>query len=183
MRFHKLSWGKFYRHCLLLGKNIAQSNEKFDRIIAISRGGLIPARILSDFLKLPISNIVISSYANLKQLKEPEIIETSNASFSHQTLLIVDEVSDSGKTFHRALSYFKNKNVKKILTAAPFIKPKTTFIPNFWVKNIDAWIVFPYDLHETYDAFFKQFESLKKAIEKMKKIGFSQFELNLLKNS
>jgi len=183
MKFYKLSWLNFYRHCLLLGQKIAQSKEKIDRIVAISRGGLIPARILSDFLKLTISNIVISSYANLKQLKEPEIIETSNANFDNQTLLIVDEVSDSGKTFHRALSYFKNTKVKKILTASPYIKPKTTFIPNFWVKSIDAWIVFPYDLRETYDAFLKQFESSKKATEKMKQLGFSQFEIKLLKKA
>ena len=75
MRFFKLSWEKFYKDCLFFGKKIKQTHKKIDRIIAISRGGLIPARILSDFLQLPISNIVISSYNNLKQLKEPEIIE------------------------------------------------------------------------------------------------------------
>jgi hypoxanthine phosphoribosyltransferase len=65
-------------------------------------------------------------------------------------------VSNSGKTFHHALYHYKNTKAKKILTASSYIKPKTTFIPDFWVKNINAWIVFPYDLHETYDAFFCQ---------------------------
>jgi hypoxanthine phosphoribosyltransferase len=124
MRFFKLSWEQFYKDCLFLGKKIQESKVKIDRLIAISRGGLIPARILSDFLKLPISNIVISSYTNLKQLKEPEIIEVSEIDLKDKSILIVDEVSDTGKTFIRALKYFQEKPVKNILTCAPYINPQ-----------------------------------------------------------
>jgi hypoxanthine phosphoribosyltransferase len=181
MRFFKLSWEQFYKDCLFLGKKIQESKVKIDRLIAISRGGLIPARILSDFLKLPISNIVISSYTNLKQLKEPEIIEVSEIDLKDKSILIVDEVSDTGKTFIRALKYFQEKPVKNILTCAPYIKPKTKFFPNFYQKIIDAWIVFPYDLRETYEAFLKEEKNKEKAVEKMKKLGFSSFELDFLK--
>jgi uncharacterized protein len=181
MRFFKLSWQQFYKDCLFLGKKIQESKVKINRLIAISRGGLIPARILSDFLKLPISNIVISSYTNLKQLKEPEIIEVSEIDLKDKSILIVDEVSDTGKTFIRALKYFQEKPVKNIITCAPYIKPKTKFFPNFYQKIIDSWIVFPYDLRETYEAFLKEEKNKEKAIEKMKKVGFSSFELDFLK--
>lgn len=180
MRYKKISWIRFSRDCLLLSQKIQQEKIQFDKIIAIARGGLIVARILSDALSLPISNIVISSYQDLKQLKEPEIIEESTANFNGQTLLIVDEVSDTGKTFHRALSYFKNKKVKKIYTASTYIKPKTQFIPNFWVKMVDAWIIFPYDVFETYKAFLKQTNSEKKAKAMLKKVGFKKWEIDFL---
>ncbi len=181
MVFHKLSWQTFYQDCLFLGEKILKKKLKIDRIIAISRGGLVPARILSDFLKLPISNIVISSYSNLKQLKEPEIIEVASWKWDNENLLIVDEVSDTGKTFIRALSYFKNKQTGNIFTAAPYIKPKTSFVPDFYLKKIDAWIVFPYDLRETYEAFLKEEKDKNKAIKKLKKIGFEKLELKILK--
>lgn len=181
MTFHKLCWQDFYRHCLFLGKKILGKKIKIDRIVAISRGGLVAARILSDFLKLPISNISISSYANLKQLKEPEIIEASSFNFNGKNLLIVDEVSDTGKTFKRALNYFKNKQTGKIYTASPYIKPKTSFIPDFYLKIIDAWIVFPYDLKETYEAFLKQEKNKEKALKKLKEIGFEEWELKIIK--
>ena len=180
MRFYRLSWTKFYKDCLFLGKKIKQAHKKIDRIIAISRGGLIPARIFSDFLQLPISNIVISSYANFKQLKEPEIIEVSEIDLKDKSILIVDEVSDTGKTFFRALKYFQEKPVKNISTCAPYIKPKTQFIPNFYQETIDAWIVFPYDLKETYEAFLKEEKNKEKAKEKLLKIGFKQWEIKLL---
>lgn len=183
MKYKKISWLKFYRDCLLLSQEIKKDKIQFDKIIAIARGGLIVARILSDALSLPISNIVISSYQDLKQLKEPKIIEESTANFNGQTLLIIDEVSDTGKTFHQALSYFKNKKVKKIYTASTYIKPKTQFIPNFWVKKIDAWIIFPYDLFETHKAFLKQTDSEKKAKTMLKKVGFKKWEIDFLPRS
>ncbi len=180
MTFKKLSWNSFYKDCLFLGKKITEKNIKIDRIIAISRGGLVPARILSDFLQAPISNIVISSYSNLKQLKEPEIIEVAHLDLKDQTILIVDEVSDTGKTFIRALKHFQNHKPKKILTASPYIKPKTIFIPDFYIKNIDTWIVFPYDIHETYEAFLKLEKNPQKAKAKLLKIGFKKWEIDFL---
>ncbi|GAB4219509.1 MAG: phosphoribosyltransferase [Candidatus Microgenomates bacterium] len=180
MLFKKLSWTTFYKDCLNLGKKILSAQIKIDRIIAISRGGLVAARILSDYLQTPISNIVISSYSNLKQLKEPEIIEVAHPDLKNQTILIVDEVSDTGKTFQRALKYFQDHQPKKILTASPYIKPKTSFIPDFYIKNINAWIVFPYDLKETYQAFLKQEKNEKKAKNKLLKVGFKKWEVDLI---
>lgn len=181
MNYYKLSWLDLEKDTLTLAKKIKEKNIIFDKIVAIARGGLVISRILSDLLDLPISNIVISSYKDLKQKKEPEIIEESTANFDNKNILIVDEVSDTGKTFRRALSYFKTKNLKKIYTASPYIKPKTSFIPDFWVKKIDAWIVFPYDIRETYEAFIKQFKSPKEAKEMMKKLGFKDWELEFIK--
>ncbi len=179
MLYHKLSWNDLEKDALSLAKKIEKKKIFLDKIVAIARGGLVFSRILSDLLNLPISNIVISSYKDLKQLKEPEIIEESTAKFDDQTLLIVDEVSDTGKTFIRALSYFKNKRIKKIYTATPYIKPKTSFVPDFWVKKIDAWIVFPYDIKETYQALAKN-SSPKEALKLMEKIGFKKWETDIL---
>ncbi|MCX7955652.1 MAG: phosphoribosyltransferase family protein [Patescibacteria group bacterium] len=184
MTFYKLSWNSFYKDCLFLAEKILAKKKKIDRIIAISRGGLVPARILSDFLSLPISNIVISSYSNLKQLKEPEIVEVASFSWHNENLLIVDEVSDTGKTFKRALKHFKNKQTGKIYTCSPYIKPKTEHVPDFYIKKINAWIVFPYDLKETYQAVLKMEKRDKnKALEKLKKIGFENWELEKIKNN
>ncbi|MDH7476367.1 MAG: phosphoribosyltransferase family protein [Microgenomates group bacterium] len=182
MNYKKISWQDFEKDSLKLSQKIKERKISLSKIVAISRGGLVIARILSDLLTLPVSNIVISSYKDMRQLKEPQIIEVSPSSFINENLLIVDEVSDSGKTFKRALSYFKNLPVAAIYTASPYIKPKTAFVPDFYIKTIDAWIIFPYDIKETYQAFLKKFSSAKKAVNKMSRLGFKNWELqNILK--
>ena len=147
-----------------------------DTIVAISRGGLVISRILSDFLSKPISHITISSYESLNKTKEPFIDEAPSKLFKNESILIVDEVSDTGKTFERAVSYFKNFPVKKIYTASPYIKPQTQFTPDFWVKKLEAWIVFPYEIRETVEAFQKIFTAPGKAQEKLIEVGLDNWE-------
>lgn len=175
-KFHKVSWDKLHNDCLLLAKKIRAF--KFDQIIAISRGGLVWARVFSDLLSIPISHITIESYKNLKQQKEPTITDVPTKSFKNKTILIVDEISDSGKTFKRALSYFKNLHVRKIYTLTPYIKSHTSPLPNFWLNKIDAWIIFPYELRETADAFKKLFKSRNVAKKKLFEIGFAKSQIN-----
>ncbi len=151
MKFHKISWKDYHKACIRLSKKI--NKLPIDKILAISRGGIVPARILSDLLDIPISHITIESYKSLKQKKSLTITEVPSTNFNDKTILIVDDVSDTGRTFRRALSYFKNFRVKKIYTLALYIKPHTKYIPNFWAKNIDAWHIYPYELKDTQDAF------------------------------
>ena len=64
----------------------------------------------------------------------------------------MDDVSDTGKTFIRGEKYLTEMGAASITTASPFIKPWTKFIPDFFVKQVDEWIVFPYDMRETVEA-------------------------------
>lgn len=175
MDFTKLSWQDLEKDCIVLANKI--KDIQIDEIISISRGGMVASRILSDLLDLPISHIAIESYADMKQTQEPIVTQVSSREFKGETILLVDEVSDSGKTYIRAMSYLQTLPISKVYTASPYIKPHTKFVPDFYVKNLDSWIVFPYDIRETKDAFIKQFGSEEKAVEKMRELGFEDWEL------
>ena len=179
MDFYKLNWKDLYYDSLTLGKEIKSRKLEIDRIVSIARGGLVVARILSDYLKLPISNIVISSYKDMRQIKNPQVLEFSSSMYKNESILLVDEVSDTGTTFVRAKSFLEHFPLEKIYTCAPYIKPKTEFIPDFWLKKIDGWIIFPYDLVETYEAFVSKFGK-EKAKKKLVEVGFSEKELEFL---
>lgn len=177
IKFLKISWEDLEKNCLDLSQRLKDIN--IDKIVAISRGGLVWARVLSDLLNLPISHITIESYLDLTQEKEPVITEVPDREFHGENLLIIDEVCDSGKTFERAISYFKKYKTKKILTLAPYVKKRTKFMPNFYSKSsMTEWIIFPYEVRETYDAFAKLFNDVKKAKEKMLEVGFEKWEIN-----
>ncbi len=176
MKFTKMSWEDLAKDTITLAKKIEGTD--VDEIISISRGGMVVSRILSDLLQLPISHIAIESYEDMKQQSEPIVTQVSPREFKGEKILLVDEVSDTGKTYKRALSYLATLPISKAYTASPYTKPHTTVIPDFWVRNLDSWIVFPYDVRETKEAFTKQFGSEEKALEKMKELGFKDWELN-----
>jgi hypothetical protein len=175
--FHKISWNQFEKDCLDLYKNKVKGIQ-IDKIISISRGGTVASRIFSDLLgTLAISHITISSYKDMKKIAIPIVTEEPKTNFKGQTVLIIDEVSDTGATFELAVEHIKKHNPKKIYTLSPYIKPHTTFKPDFWIKNIDAWIIFPYDIRETAEGFVKLLGSAEHARTKLLELGFEQWEL------
>ncbi len=175
--FHKLSWSDLEKDCLDL-YHTQLKDIKVDQIVSICRGGDIVSRIFSDLLGcLPISHITLTSYKDMKKQKVPVITEEPQRDLSEKTILVIDEVSDTGATFEIVTDYFKKRGVKKIYTLSPYIKPHTTFVPDFHQKNLDAWIVFPYDVRETAEGFTKMLGSVKHAKEKMLEIGFKEWEI------
>lgn len=176
--FHKLSWLQMHRDCLELYQDKVRGTN-IDIIVSVVRGGAIVARIFSGLLDAtPISNITLTSYQGIQKLSKPIITEEPTRNFQGKQVLIVDEVSDTGATFDIVVPYFQKKKAKNIYTLAPYIKPHTSFIPDFWQRNIDAWIVFPYEIRETYEGFIKLLGSQKHAQEKMLEIGFHQWEID-----
>jgi hypoxanthine phosphoribosyltransferase len=173
--FVKITWQKLEKDCINLSSKLKE--KKLDRIVAISRGGLVVARIFSDLLSIPISHITIESYKDLKQDKKPIITELPSRIFHNQTILIVDEISDSGRTFERALGYFQRFENIKIYTLAPYIKPNTKYIPHYYKEKIDGWIIFPYEIQETTTALLKLFKNKNKAMNQLLKIGFHKWEI------
>lgn len=175
--FTKLSWQDLQHDCLKLYTKL--DGIQIDHIISITRGGDVVARIFSDLLgNIQISHITLSSYKDMKKQKAPDILEIPQTNFAGKSILIIDEVSDTGATFVKAMEYFEKLGCKEIKTLSPYIKSHTVFTPDYWLKNIDSWIVFPYDVRETADGFMKMFESAEHARDKMLEIGFESWEIN-----
>ncbi len=175
MKYSKISWEKLEKDCLELAKKL--KGRSIDRIICISRGGLPWARVLSDLLKLPIAHLAVESYADLKQVKKPVITESPKNIPKKENWLVVDDISDTGDTFALVVSHLKKYRTKTIYTLSPYIKPKTKFVPDFFVEKIDAWVIFPYEVRETYEAFLKIYKSREKSVEMLMRAGLKKWEV------
>ncbi|MDP4011125.1 MAG: phosphoribosyltransferase family protein [Candidatus Roizmanbacteria bacterium] len=175
--YHKLSWTQLHHDCVELHTKKLKDIE-VDVIVSISRGANTISHVFSDLLGMtPISHITISSYQDMKKLEKPKISEEPTRDFHNKNILIIDDVSDSGATFKVTLEYFKKKKPTKIYTLSPYIKPQTTYKPDFWLKSIDAWIIFPYDVRETMEGFEKMFGSIGRARNMMHDVGFEEWEI------
>ncbi|MCX6730347.1 MAG: phosphoribosyltransferase family protein [Candidatus Roizmanbacteria bacterium] len=152
MNYHCVSWKQLHSITHTLTEKIQKENNKLDLIVGIARGGLTIAHIASDFLKLPVASFTISSYKDLKQQKMSDISYHVGGDLKNKHILLIDDVSDTGKTFVRGIKYLTELGAASITTASPYIKPWTKHLPDFYVKSVDEWIVFPYDMRETVEA-------------------------------
>lgn len=95
-------------------KNIS-FQEEFDLIVAIGRGGIIPAVLVSQKLDLPLEILRIRYRDdNHRPLYDkPKMVEKVKFPFQEKRILLVDDVSRTGQTFDIA---------KKELVGAQYIK-------------------------------------------------------------
>jgi hypoxanthine phosphoribosyltransferase len=176
MEYYSVSWKELQHTTYLLSQKISNDNKKYDLIVGIARGGLTVAHIASDFLKLPVASFTISSYKDLKQQELAEISFHVGGDLKNKNILLVDDCSDSGKTFIRGSEYLLELGASKVGTAAPFIKPWTKHFPNYYVVDVDKWIVWPFDVRETIEDLQNVLRKENKTDEFIKK---QLIELNI----
>ena len=98
-----LSWNDIYNKCLELAERIINDNFAIDFIIAISRGGLIPARILADIFNIHEIEVIKAKYYTgiNKRLERPLIsIDIDISKFDNKNMLIVDDIVDTYNILH-----------------------------------------------------------------------------------
>lgn len=151
-----------------LARQIIQSGQSFDRIVALARGGWTWARDLADALKiLELSSVRIKSYTGVNEAGEPEIVQPLTDSISGEKILLFDEVIDSGVTIKKAQEYLGVMGAKEIQTAALCYKPHSEVRPDFFAFSTDAWVVFPHEIRETVEGRMHEWGASGLSIDEM----------------
>ena len=142
-----VSWDQFHRDCRALTWRLNEVGP-FHAVIAITRGGLVPAAIVARELGVRvIDTVCITSYAHTTQgnLQVLKGVSTDTASLGGGTgkgLLIVDDLVDTGKTAQivRAI-------LPKAHFATVYAKPMGRPLVDTFITEVsqDTWIHFPWD--------------------------------------
>jgi hypoxanthine phosphoribosyltransferase len=181
--FYVLKWSVFYKDIVRLYKKIKGDNYKPDIIVAIARGGWVVGRIISDLLEVnQVTDLHITFYTNVySTLKEPIILEGIGKDIKNKKILVVDDVSDTGESLIKAIDYLRSFNPLIIKTATVYIKPWTKFIPDYYIKSIDKWIIYPYEVKETIDKLKNKWLNENKSSEwienKLIEIGIPKWQV------
>ena len=144
----RLDWNDIEEMCVDVSKKVKQKKVRPDLIIAVSRGGLIPGRILSSYLKNKnLSVIRVRFYAGQgERTKRPIIIEEATVDVKGKTLLVVDDVLETGKTLELVKKYFSERGARQVYLAVLIQKKRKQKVsPDFFSRTSDKWIVYPWE--------------------------------------
>ncbi len=146
MKDWRMSWAECEKLAFKVALNVKKSGFKPDFIVCISRGGLLPGRLLSDYLGVPLAVVTAKSYAGRKKNSLSYRLHFSSLTPVEGEVLLVDDVADSGNTLHAITARLKkNYKVKGLKTATLVEKSFSSFKPDFTGSKYDGWIVFPYE--------------------------------------
>ncbi len=134
------------------------------------RWGAVVAGLLSDYLNMSnIYSLGCKLYIGLEETKQKVDIyqPLSLPSLKGEVVLITDDVSDTGKTLRKVKSLIEKLHPYKVYTSTLHIKPWTRFTPDFFVREINGWIIYPWS----------RIESLKLIFGKLEKEGLTKNEM------
>ena len=145
------TWNKIYKMILNQAQKIRSDGYKPDIIVGIARGGLVPSRILADLLETrDFAIITIEYYVGINQTKqEPILKQCLHTQLTDKKVLLVDDVSDGGRSLQLAKKHLQEQCAKEIRIATIYCKPGTITMPDYFEKETSHWIVFPWEARET----------------------------------
>jgi len=169
-----------------LAWKVYESGFRPDYIVGVWRGGAPIGIAVQEFLEvLGVSSdhiaIRTSHYSAIDQHNSSVKVYGLNYVIrqleSEDSLLIVDDVHDTGLSIRQIISDLKTackKNTPEIKVATPYFKPsknKTDRKPDFYLYETDEWLVFPHELDGlTIDEIKENKPAVKDLIEKISSI-------------
>ena len=127
----------------------------YDVMLVITRGGMVPACIISE--RLNLRNILVAAvmfYTGQEHtLEKPIFLQfPADPLLNARRVLIVDDVWDSGRTImavrERVLAAGGQPETA-VLHFKPFRSRYSNERPDYYVDETDAWIVYPWDVGES----------------------------------
>lgn len=155
-----VSWDEAFWLSRDLAKIIKSSGYHPDLVIAVGRGGFVPARIVCDFmLQSLLTSIKIEHWGIAAHKQEMAKVKFPlAANLDGLKVLIIDDVTDTGETLRVAASHVKEKGPADIRTGVLQHKVASSFKPDYFANLVKEWkwIIYPWAAHEDLVGFAKR---------------------------
>jgi xanthine phosphoribosyltransferase len=149
--FH-VSWDQFHRDARALAWRLSAVG-RFAGMVAITRGGLVPAAIVARELDMRvIETFCVASYVREKVQSEIKVLKNvspETAQGGGEGILVVDDLADTGATIKLIRAVLPKAHVATVYT-----KPLGRPLVDTYITEVsqDTWIYFPWDLGLSFQA-------------------------------
>ena len=155
-----ITWEQFHRDARNLALKLHENKLAFSHILAITKGGLIPAMIIGRELGInDIRTIGVRSYgigSLEEETKRGGVVITSEPSQADLAgfPLVVDDLIDSGSTINAVNTKIRDLTFDRtprpyVVYAVIYGKGRYPKMPNFFYgvdHHPDAWLLMPWDM-------------------------------------
>ncbi|WP_343560765.1 xanthine phosphoribosyltransferase [Kiloniella sp. b19] len=138
---YPVSWEQMHRDAKALSWRLMEKGP-FKGILAITRGGLVPAAIIARELDIRlIDTVCIVSYTDDNKSGELNVLKGTPE--DSEGWLIIDDLVDTGKTARAVREMMPHAHFATI-----YAKPEGRELVDTFVTEVsqDTWIFFPWDL-------------------------------------
>jgi len=148
------TWADIDRLADRLAERIRSANAIPETIVALTRGGWVPSRLLSD--RLGVKRLVSVRAQHWGVTATPDgkakLTEGVSGPVEGQKVLVVDDITDTGESLSLAASHVAEQRPSRLETAAFLHIAHSNFVPTYYAEEIPrsgwVWVVFPWNYWE-----------------------------------
>jgi len=144
-----VSWDQFHRDCRALAWRLSGQG-KWEAVVCITRGGLVPAAIVARELGIRlIETVCVASYHDYENQGDLQVLKTIDKRVvdlnggKGSGVLVIDDLVDTGKTARVVRDMLPDAHF-----ATVYAKPMGRPLVDTFVTEVsqDTWIYFPWDM-------------------------------------
>lgn len=150
----RTTWSDADRWADAIADRVQASGELPETLVALTRGGWVPARLLADRLKRKRLVSLRAQHWGVTATPsgQAEITEGLSGSVEGQRVLIVDDITDTGQSLELALEHVRAAGALAVETATCLHITHSKFRPTYFAEAIErddwVWVVFPWNYWE-----------------------------------
>ncbi len=140
-----------------LARKIQESGYRPDVVVAVARGGFVPARLICDFLLIDnLLSLQSQHWTEAAKAEDRAVIKFPyKLDLSDKRVLLVDDIVDTGESLALARNYIqRNWNAGEVRIAVlQWISSVAKFKPDYYFMEVKEWVWFQYPwtrLEDTY---------------------------------
>jgi hypoxanthine phosphoribosyltransferase len=147
-----VSWEEIERWAEIIVEKIGDF--KFDCVISVIRGGLVPSRIVADYLGIKDIFTLKTEHWGITATPDGKARVTYPIvkDLTGQSVLVVDDITDTGQSLGLAIEATKQKNPRIVKSATFLYIKKAAMAPDYFAEEISAenwkWFIFPWNRRE-----------------------------------
>lgn len=172
-------WNYLNKACKRAVKKMKDQGFRPDIVVAVSRGGFVPARcicdmlIVKDLVSIKVDHWGITATKDGQaKLKYPLDIDLTG-----KRVLVVDDITDTGGSMIVSSDFIKSLNPTEMKTLTAFHIKTSKFKPDYYGEEIDwKWVIFPWNYVED------MCNIVPKVLDKEKPKNIKKIKIDLKKN-
>lgn len=147
-RYFTVTWDQLHRDSKALAWRLLEVGP-WKGVVAITRGGLIPAAIVARELECRLIETVSVVTYDEEHRGEPRVVKTPLAAGDGQGWLVIDDLVDTGTTLRVVRALLPAAHVATI-----YAKPAGKPLVDSFITEVsqDTWILFPWDTEAQFIA-------------------------------
>ncbi|MBI2082433.1 MAG: hypothetical protein HYT76_02590 [Deltaproteobacteria bacterium] len=134
---HRVNWEDFIKELKCLAGKIEEAP---DLIVGISRGGLVPARLLATYLK--VKDLHCLSVRKIGG--ERKVVTEITDDIRGKRILLVEDMLETGKSLIVAKKHLESK-AALVKTACLYTMPVSEIEPDFFLRQVKEIEKFPWE--------------------------------------